>query len=149
MKEIAALFAVFGLDWGTKRWAEKNLPQDRKKEIVKNHLYFWHIKNRGMAYNRFEGKRKGILWLTGGLLLSYAFFFWKAMRGRLPRKFALPLAITLGGGLGNFLERLKKGCVTDFLFIPAKGKNAPIFNPADIAITVGALWVSILSCQKK
>lgn len=149
MKEMIALFAVFGLDWGTKHWAEENLPRNRKKEIVKNHLYFWHIKNRGMAYNRFEGKRKGILWLTGGLLSLYGFFFAEALRGKMPRKLALPIAITLGGGLGNFWERLKKGSVTDFLYIHAKKKNMPIFNLADIAITLGAIGVIITSWRKK
>ncbi len=149
MREIIAFFAVLGLDLETKRWANEKLPLNRKKEIVRNHLYFWHIKNGGMAYNRFDGRRKGILLLTGTLLLIYTGFFLDALFGRTPRKAALPLAVTLGGGLGNFLERQMKGDVTDFLFIPIKGKNAPIFNLADIAITLGALWVTIISCQKK
>lgn len=146
MKGISALFAVFGLDFLTKRWAEKNLPLNRKKEIVKNHLYFWHIKNSGIAYNRFSGKRKGILLFTGGLLAYYTGVFINALRGKKSRKYVLPLALTLGGGYGNFLERAGKGKVTDFLFVPAEGRNMPIFNLADIAIWVGAAWLTIVSC---
>lgn len=145
MKGILTLFTVFGLDLATKKWADKALPMNRKKEIVKNHLYFWHIKNSGIAYNRFSGKRKGILLFTGALLAYYSSTFMQCLRGKASKKYILPLALTLGGGYGNFLERLRRGKVTDFLFIPVEGKNAPIFNLADIAIWIGAVWLTIVS----
>ena len=82
MKEILTFIAIFGADLGTKKWAEKKLPLNRKKEIVKNHLYFWHIKNSGIAYNRFSGKRNGILLFTGTLLAYYSVQFMQALRGK-------------------------------------------------------------------
>lgn len=145
MSQIFTLFATFGLDLLTKRWADKNLPLNRKKEIVKKHLYFWHIKNKGIAYNRFSGKRNSILAFTGTLLLGYTGLFLQSLRGKRSGKYALPLALTLGGGWGNFAERWRKGEVTDFLFIPAKGRNMPIFNLADVAIFVGACWLTVIS----
>lgn len=148
MRAIVTFFAILGLDLGTKKWAEEKLPLNRKKEIVKNRLYFWHIKNSGIAYNRFDGRRKGILLSTGVILAAYSSLFLQILRGKGDRRMALPLAVTLGGGYANFWERLKKGKVTDFLFIPVKGKNAPIFNLADVAIVLGAAWVTILSCLK-
>ena len=149
MKGILTLFTVFGLDSITKKWAEETLPLNRKKEIVKNYFYFWHIKNSGIAYNKFSGKRKGILLLTGGMLAYYAGLFLQTLRGKKNEKYAIPLGLILGGGVGNFAERAKKGKVTDFLFIPVKGKNAPIFNLADIAILIGAFWLTIVSCGEK
>lgn len=149
MKGILTLFTVFGLDFWTKKWAEENLPLNCRKEIVRNRLYFRHIKNSGIAYNRFSGKRKGILFFTGGLLAYYSGVFLNALQGKKSRRFVLPLALTLGGGYGNFLERARKGKVTDFLFIPVEGRNAPIFNLADIAIWIGALWLTIVSCGEK
>ena len=71
MKAILAILAVLGIDLSSKEWAEKNLPLNKKREIVKDHLFFWHIKNRGIAYNRFSGRRKGILLATGALLAFY------------------------------------------------------------------------------
>ena len=148
MRAIFTFFAVLGLDLSTKKWAEKKLHLNRKKEIVKNHLYFWHIKNGGMAYNRFDGKRKGILIGTGALLATYGGMLLHILRGKGAKRLALPLAFTLGGGCSNFWERLKKGKVTDFLFLPVEGKNAPIFNLADIAIVFGAVWMTIVSFLK-
>lgn len=146
MKGILTLFTVFGLDFATKKWADEKLPLNRKKEIVKNHLYFWHIKNSGIAYNRFNKKRKSILLFTGGLLAYYAGTYLNVLRGKKNGKYALPLALILGGGCGNFWERARKGKVTDFLFLPAKGRNAPIFNLADLAIWCGAVWLTVISC---
>ena len=48
MKAILAILTVLGIDLSSKEWAEKNLPLNKKREIVKDHLYFWHIKNRGI-----------------------------------------------------------------------------------------------------
>ena len=148
MKEVFAFFAVLGIDLSAKKWAEETLPLNRRKEIVKNHLYFWHIKNSGVAYNRFSGKRKGILFFTGGLLACYGGLLLRILHGKGDKRLSLPLALTLGGGCANFWERLKKGSVTDFLFIPIEGKNAPIFNLADIAIVAGAIWMSAASVLK-
>ena len=149
MSELFTFLAVLGLDFGTKKWAEEHLPLQQKKEIVKNRLYFRHIKNSGIAYNRFSGKRNSILLFTGGLLAYYSTFFLQALMGKKKRKFAMPLALILGGGFGNFAERARKGMVTDFIFIPLEGKNAPIFNLADVAVWIGGLWLVIVSCGEK
>nr|WP_294681347.1 signal peptidase II [uncultured Anaerotignum sp.] len=148
MKTVFAFLAVFGADLSSKKWAEKALPLNKKQEIVKNHLYFWHIKNSGIAYNRFSGKRKGILLSTGAVLAFYSGLLVRILTGRGEKRLALPLAITLGGGVANFWERLKKGRVTDFLFIRVEGKNAPIFNVADMAIALGAIWMSVIPFLK-
>ncbi len=148
MRAILTFFAVLGLDLGTKAWVEKNLPQREKREIVKNHLYIWHIKNRGLAYHSFDGKRKGILLSTGGLLLYYSVLFWKSLRKGGDHRLAMPLALTLGGGYANFWERLRKGEVTDFLFVPLPMKNPPIFNGADLAILLGAGWLTGCAFRK-
>ena len=148
MKAILAFLSVLGIDLSSKKWAEENLPLNKKREIVKNHLYFWHIKNSGIAYNRFSGRRKGILLATGALLACYGGLLVQILRGKGEKWLALPLALTLGGGAANFWERLKKGRVTDFLFIPVEGKNAPIFNIADVSIVIGTLWITVVPFLK-
>lgn len=52
----------------------------------------------------------------------------------------LPTGMLLGGALGNVVDRLRDGAVTDFVKLP----YWPAFNVADMAITVGVLvllWV--------
>jgi len=144
LKNILVFLSVLGLDLGTKKWADAMLPLGKRKRIAKNLLYFQHIKNSGMAYHKLEGKRNVILWITGGLTAVYSFFFLRACFGNVEAKrYGIPLAITLGGAYGNFLER-----VTDFIFID-KGKNPPIFNIADAALLFGAILVGIMSLKDK
>ncbi len=149
MKAIFTFFAVFGTDFFAKQWAEKNLPLHQKREIVKNHLYFWHIKNGGAAYNTFSGKRNALLAFTGALLAAYGVLLARILAGKGEKRLTIPLALILGGGFSNFWERLKKGCVTDFLFLPALGKRAPIFNPADAAIMAGGLGVLLTALRNR
>ena len=49
------------------------------------------------------------------------------------------LALILGGALGNVIDRVRFGCVADFLDVHAGGWHWPAFNVADSAITVGAV----------
>ena len=149
MGAISTLFVILGMDFCTKKWAQAKLPMNCKKEVVKNGLYFWHIKNKGIAYNKCSGKRKEILLFTGGLLAYYSRLFFRSLQGKESRKYAIPLALVLGGGYGNFLERARKGWVTDFLFIPGKGRNAPIFNLADVAVWIGAICLTRVSFDEK
>src|SRR5262245_3780684 len=55
------------------------------------------------------------------------------------RLFCAGLALVLGGALGNLLDRLRIGCVVDFLDFHAAGWHWPAFNVADSAITIGAV----------
>jgi signal peptidase II len=55
------------------------------------------------------------------------------------RLFCGALALVLGGALGNLIDRLRIGCVVDFLDFHAAGWHWPAFNVADSAITLGAV----------
>jgi signal peptidase II len=51
---------------------------------------------------------------------------------------ALGLAFVLGGAIGNVIDRVRLGYVTDFIQVLIFGWPFPSFNVADSAITVGA-----------
>ena len=61
-------------------------------------------------------------------------------------RLAFPLALVLGGALGNVIDRVVLGHVVDFLYFHYRGFAWPAFNVADSAITVGAallIWDSL------
>ena len=53
------------------------------------------------------------------------------------------LSFVLGGGLGNLIDRLNHGSVTDFLILNLGSYHTGIFNLADAAICLGALLLFI------
>jgi len=59
--------------------------------------------------------------------------------------FLAGLALILAGALGNVVDRLRFGCVVDFLDFHAGGWHWPAFNVADSAITIGAVLLILES----
>jgi signal peptidase II len=73
--------------------------------------------------------------LISGVILAYVFTGHLAQGpGR-----ALPLGLIVGGALGNLLDRLQSGAVTDFIDLQVW----PVFNVADIGITVGVALLAL------
>jgi signal peptidase II len=64
------------------------------------------------------------------------------------RLFCAALALVLGGALGNLIDRLRLGCVVDFLDLHVAGWHWPAFNVADSAITLGAVALILESFLK-
>ena len=56
-------------------------------------------------------------------------------------RLALPLALVLGGALGNVIDRAVLGYVVDFLYFHYRDFAWPAFNIADSAIFIGAVWL--------
>jgi len=95
-----------------------------------------HVRNKGVAFGALSGKpivMVIVLAALGGLMI---WFFLHSRR----RYVWIPTGLLLGGALGNIIDRLRDGAVTDFIKIPLW----PAFNVADMAITFGVLtllWV--------
>ena len=139
----------FGLDSISKAWVNKNMDVGESREIAKNRLYIWHIKNKGLPYNKFEGYMK---WIIGssciliGVLVQY---FIAVFQTRKDKRILWSGAIFFGGALGNLIERIRKREVTDFIYIKAKG--LPVFNISDSCICFGGLlfFLSSLFIKEK
>ncbi len=145
---------IFGIDFSTKWYANQNLPIEEKKKVggeegnfLLRNVYWYRKKNKGFAYHCCSEKRSLILWSTGCMILVYFYIFCRHLY-RKENLQAIALAILLGGALGNFYERWAKGFVTDFLYIE-KGRNAPVFNFADLFIVLGFFAYSLKQSIKK
>ena len=59
------------------------------------------------------------------------------------------LALIFGGACGNLLDRIRLGYVIDFIDLYIKNWHWPIFNIADIAISLGMIMLMITVFQKR
>jgi len=92
--------------------------------------------NKGVAFGLMgEGAFSTLLILLIPLLLIMLIFYARKT-DKINRVF---LGMILGGGLGNWLDRLIFGAVLDFMDLHLKGYHWPAFNVADLAITLGLL----------
>jgi signal peptidase II len=91
-----------------------------------------HVRNRGVAFGFFSGGGALVLVLTLAALAALLVYF-----ARRPDRRGLwvPTGLLVGGALGNLIDRLVSGSVTDFIKFPLW----PAFNVSDMAITFGVL----------
>jgi signal peptidase II len=59
---------------------------------------------------------------------------------QIPKNYLLPAALILAGTLGNLIDRILQGHVTDFIDV----RIWPVFNVADSAITIAAIMLIII-----
>jgi signal peptidase II len=96
-----------------------------------------HVRNSGVAFGAFAGGGLIVVALVAAALAALLFYFVTHLDKRL---IWLPTGLLLGGSVGNIIDRVRDGAVTDFVKLPAW----PAFNVADMAITFGVLallWV--------
>ena len=106
------------LDWG-ESWPAEGF------------LRITHARNTGTAFSLFQG-HSNILSIVA--IFAVAVLLWVyATTGARSFVLRFALGLQLGGALGNLLDRLQQGYVTDFVDVGAW----PIFNVADSAISIG------------
>ena len=97
------------------------------------------VGNDGIAFGLFDGAGVAVLVLVAGaFMLLLGYFLISSERDGL----WLPVGLLAGGALGNLIDRIAHGAVTDFIDPP----NWPAFNVADIEITLGVVLLLLLSC---
>ncbi|HZL48114.1 MAG TPA: signal peptidase II [Solirubrobacteraceae bacterium] len=92
-----------------------------------------NTRNRGVAFGFLPGSHIGVTLVIGLALLALLVYF--ARHATRPLVW-LPTGLLIGGALGNILDRLNQGAVTDFVKLPL---GWPPFNLADTSITLGVL----------
>ena len=58
-------------------------------------------------------------------------------------------ALVLGGAIGNLIDRLMLGSVTDFIDLHIGDIHWPAFNIADSAIVLGVIFFILIELKKK
>jgi signal peptidase II len=133
---------VIALDQLSKWWALHALqPAGTPHEVIPGFLNWTLAFNRGAAFSFLAGGAGWQRWLfvVLALAISGALVVWLARTLRDDWRNALPLALIIGGALGNVIDRLHAAQVTDFIHVYFRQWNYPVFNLADSAITVGAV----------
>ncbi len=132
--------AVLVLDQWTKWLVEDRLADHVSVEVIPNLLSFTHVQNTGVAFGLFaaHGDTTGTLVLTvlGLLAMGFVGFYFFSVPLE-HRALLASLALVLGGALGNLLDRIMSGAVTDFIDFYVGTWHWHTFNVADSAITVG------------
>lgn len=136
---LFASVVVIVLDQLTKAWVLSSLPEYTAVPVIDGFWNWYRTYNTGAAFS-FLANAGG--WQTYFFtVLAFAIsglMTW--MLAKTPRhdwKQALPLALVIGGAIGNVIDRFVFGAVVDFLYFHIGRYGWPAFNVADSAICVG------------
>ncbi len=105
--------------------------------VIPSFFSLYHIENTGAAFSLFSGATI-ILVVLSVLVLAFLHFYVLSdeVMGKW-KKFGL--GIVIGGIIGNLIDRILYGAVVDYLAFSFFGYSFPVFNIADIGITIGFL----------
>jgi signal peptidase II len=153
----------------TKLWVISRVPLGGETPVFPGYFEIVHRQNPGAAFSLladWDSQFRNGFFFVVSLVAMVILFVLYAKTGERERRVQVPLALILGGAVGNLLDRLYQGVVTDFLLFHWRneiadfaflGKNFrfalswPAFNIADSAITCGAIFlvIQILFFAKK
>jgi len=98
-----------------------------------------HVENRGISFGLFNDAPALGPWILSALAvaITVGLTIWLVRADRW--WLVLALGLIIGGAIGNTVDRLAKGAVTDFLLVHYREYTFPAFNLADSAITLGVV----------
>jgi signal peptidase II len=133
--------AVIGLDQLTKIIVLDTLQPYVPHPVIPGFLNWTLAFNTGAAFSFLADQEGWQRWVFTGIavVVSAVLTSWLARISRKDWRTALPLALVIGGALGNLIDRLRFGHVTDFIQVYYREWAFPSFNIADSAISIGAV----------
>lgn len=108
----------------------------RNYEIVDGFFNITLVKNAGAAFGMFQGGRAFFIAASVVAVVLITYLGVKLPREDRGRR--IWLGFILGGAVGNLIDRALFGEVVDFVQIGFRGHYWPVFNVADVGVTVGA-----------
>ena len=127
--------SIVALDQVSKSWVRANSPQI---EILPGFLDFIHVENYGSAFGLFANQSFLLITITIVTILIILLF----LRYLAPASIlsVVSVGLILGGAVGNLIDRIRFGYVTDFIDIHLQDIfHWFTFNIADAAITIGII----------
>lgn len=137
---LIALFVIL-LDQITKWLIVSKMNLGDSIPIIDNILYITSHRNRGAAWGILQGQMWLFYVITIIVIIAIMYYIHKAARGKW--LLGISLALMLGGAIGNFIDRVVRKEVVDFIHTYIFTYNFPVFNIADSALVVGVIVLMI------
>lgn len=142
LKTIAGLFILVFLDQMTKIWALGVLRGSEPIPVISGVLEFRYVENRGAAFGIMQNRQWFFVLIT---VVVLGVLLW--MLPKIPRDshycgLRICLYFIGAGAVGNMIDRILRKYVVDFIYF--RLIDFPVFNVADIYVTVAAVLLIVL-----
>ena len=116
-------------------------------EVISGFFNITYIFNPGAAFGLFGNisETARMIILVGISLIAFAILFYMYIKiGERDNLVLIPIALIIGGALGNLIDRIRFQMVVDFLDFYWGNFHWPAFNIADAAITAGTIILVVM-----
>ena len=154
--EIIVFIGLILVDQFSKKLAESVLAERASISVIPGILEFEYLENKGAAFSIFQNQFWIFYVITILIFVIILYLYIKIKRKlillisndqnftEMPKSICfltVMLAIVAAGAIGNLIDRVFRGYVIDFIYL--KFIHFPVFNLADIFITVSAVILII------
>ncbi|MEI4831103.1 MULTISPECIES: signal peptidase II [Bacillus] len=137
---LIALFVIV-IDQVSKWIIVKEMEYGQSIPIIDNVLYITSHRNTGAAWGILENR----MWFFYVITVIFVIFIVIYMQkyAKTDKLLGISLGLILGGAIGNFIDRVFRKEVVDFIHTYIFSYNFPVFNIADSALCVGVMLIII------
>jgi signal peptidase II len=132
LRAALVLALVVAADQLSKHAVESSLMQGEERKLLPG-VQLVGTRNNGIAFGFLPGSHIAVTIAIGVALLALLVYFALHSHAKL---IWLPTGMLIGGAVGNVVDRVRVGSVTDFIKLPL---GWPPFNLADVSITLGVV----------
>jgi signal peptidase II len=138
---LSLLLLLVGCDHASKGIAKAELESGGARELIRGVVDFRYVENTDIAFNLLrwvpEWLRFPALLVSGAVAVVVSCVLLLQARDRV-RAPMFALVLVTAGAIGNYLDRVFRGYVVDFVHV----RHWPVFNVADVYITVGFVFLA-------
>lgn len=130
---------LIGIDQFTKWQIVQNFSLYEEKVLIQDVFSLFYIQNEGAAWGIFQGKMV-FFYIITVIVVGYIIYMFQQEKKKTVLM-GISFSLILAGAIGNFIDRLVNGYVVDMFRLDFM--NFPIFNVADVCLTVGVILMII------
>jgi len=146
MPALLVVLPLLIIDQLTKFIVLNNLQLGESLPVIKNVFHISLVCNKGVAFGLFSDQGLIFVWISFVAILIICYILSCYKKQFLNRRSTqVFLSLVLAGAIGNLIDRIRFGCVVDFLDF----RIWPVFNVADSAITVGTILLVLQMFKRK
>ena len=130
------------LDQWSKYMAVLHLQGTDGVDLIPGVFRLTYLENRGAAFGVLQGQQWFFYIITAVILVGELLVYRRMPAGRKFLPLRVCAVLIVSGALGNLIDRVGQGYVVDFFYFELI--DFPVFNVADIFVTVSAVLLAVL-----
>ena len=140
--DVLLAILLIAVDQISKYFAVTNLMNNQPWVIWDGVFELHYLENRGAAFGMLQDQKILFILIAVIILAIIVYVLVKAPYQKMYTKLHITLAFVASGAIGNLIDRIRYDYVVDFLYFSLI--NFPIFNVADIYVTLSSIYLVIL-----